>query len=299
MQYLRHLPRRLLTGLLLTGLGLFVACGSSSSSVANGKIFYGDDDNQVWTLNTDGAARHKLLKFGADPGISADGKQVAYVAGVVDRTIDQYVPRLWVMNADGSGKRQLANELAASDIGAHPDWSPDGERIVFSGVSQERGVEHIYTVKPDDSTLKRLTTGADSSPTWSPDGKRIAFVRFNKASPAFELFVMNADGGNQHKLTAGFAMDPDWSPDGKRIAFDDTAGIEIINPDGTGRHLLLSRASEPAWSPDGKKLAYTFGEVGEPPNGVYTMNVDGTRKRQVSRLDYGSVDSMSWQPLRK
>jgi TolB protein len=259
-------------------------------------IVYGDGGNQVWTINPDGTGRHKLLKFGADPGVSPDGKRIAFVAGVIDRTIDQYVPRLWVMNADGSGKRQLPIDLAAAGTWPNPDWSPDGSTIIFSGVSQGKNeFEHIYSVKPDGSALKRLTSDPDRGPTWSPDGKRIAFVRYRYASRlGFELFVMNADGSNQHKLTAGF--DPDWSPDGKSIAFDDTGGMEVINPDGTDLHSLLSRASQPTWSPNGKKIAYSFGQVGEPANGIYEMNVDGTGKEQLSHLGFGSVDSMSWQP---
>jgi TolB protein len=260
-------------------------------------IVYGDGDNQVWAINADGTRRHKLLKFGADPGVSPDGKRIAFVAGVVDPTIDQYVPRIWVMNADGSGKRQLPIDLAAAGTWPNPDWSPDGSTIIFSGGSQgENTVDHIFSVKPDGSALKQLTSDPDSGPTWSPDGRRIAFVRYRYASRlGFDLFVMNADGSNQHKLTAGF--EPDWSPDGKSIAFDDTRGIEVINPDGTGLHLLLDRATRPTWSPDGTKIAYSFGQLGDPKNGVYVMDVDGTHKRQLTRLRFGSVDSMSWQPV--
>jgi Tol biopolymer transport system component len=258
-------------------------------------IVYGDGGNQVWTLNPDGSGRHLLLKFGADPGISPDGRHIAFVAGVVDRTIDQYVPRLFVMNADGSGKRQVPIRLAAAETWPHPDWSPDGSTIIFSGGTQGKEVDHIYSVKPDGSALKQLTSGPDSGPAWSPDGKRVAFVRYRYASRlGFDLFVMNADGSNQHKLTAGF--EPDWSPDGKSIAFDDTGGIEVINPDGAGLHLLLGRASRPEWSPDGKKIAYSFGQIGEPTNGIYTMNADGSGKRQLTHLAFGSVDSISWQP---
>jgi TolB protein len=285
-----------LVALLLAGT--LIACGSSSSSPANGMIFYGDNGNQVWTLNPNGGGRHRLLHFGADPGISPDGTRVAYVAGVVDRSSDQFVPRLWVMKADGGGKRQLPIHLAASDAGAHPDWSPDGATIIFSGSQDPGEFDHIYSVGADGSALKQLTRGADSSPTWSPDGKKIAFVRFNEASPTFELFVMNADGSDQHKVTAGVAMDPDWSPDGERIAFDGPGGINVINPDGSGRHTLVRRAGQPAWSPDGKQIAYQFGELGEPTNGVYAMNVDGTGKRQLTHLAFGSVDSLSWQPRR-
>ena len=74
---------------------------------------------------------------------------------------------LRVMNADGSGERELSN-AAVSPMFA-PAWSPDGRRIAF--VEQRgRGRERmeIYVVNADGSKPVRLTRfeGYDGHPAW-------------------------------------------------------------------------------------------------------------------------------------
>jgi len=53
----------------------------------------------------------------------------------------------------------------AMDI--EPDWSPDGEWVVFS--SNRGGNFDLYIMKPDGSELARLTTDPDkdSDPSWA------------------------------------------------------------------------------------------------------------------------------------
>ena len=88
---------------------------------------------------------------------------------VAGRTADRVRANgLLVMNADGSGERELSN--AASLVSA-PAWSSDGQRIAF--VANAR----IYVVNADGSGQRRLTrnTVRFSDPVWSPDGRRIAF----------------------------------------------------------------------------------------------------------------------------
>ena len=57
-----------------------------------------------------------------------------------------------------------------------PSWSPDGRRLVFTGL--ESGVSDLYVINRDGSGLERLTSDryAQRDPVWSPDGSRIAFT---------------------------------------------------------------------------------------------------------------------------
>lgn len=89
-----------------------------------------------------------------------------------------------------------------------PDWSPDGQKIVFA--SRDQGAFDIFVMDSDGSNLMRLTRGEGSneSPTWAPDSRYIAF-----ASTRGGVFVMLEDGTNQILIpkSAG-CINLDWGP---------------------------------------------------------------------------------------
>ena len=75
--------------------------------------------------------------------------------------------RLWVVNADGSGKRQL------STSSFFEEWSPDGARILYN----DR--DGLWVVNADGSGKQQLSTrGRDTA--WSPDGARILYSDFDR-----------------------------------------------------------------------------------------------------------------------
>jgi Tol biopolymer transport system component len=78
-----------------------------------------------------------------------------------------------------------------------------------------------------------------------------------------------------------------------KIAFDH-AGIETINPDGSGRATVPvpEHANRPAWSPDGTKLAFEcFADV---VRSICTSNADGSGLSHVATVDGNSRPS--WSP---
>jgi len=72
---------------------------------------------------------------------------------------------VYVMNADGSGQKKLANN-SADDW--NPFWSPDGKKIAFT--SDRDGNWEIYVMNADGSGQKKLTNNSadDWEPSWSP-----------------------------------------------------------------------------------------------------------------------------------
>ena len=97
-----------------------------------------------------------------------------------------------------SGRRCRRPEPAPAqpDDAGRPvaEWSPDGARIVF--VSPTGSKQDVYTIRPDGTDVRRLTTdGVSTSATWTPDG-RILFVRGSPAGRrcAAGWWTMDADG---------------------------------------------------------------------------------------------------------
>ena len=155
--------------------------------------------------------------------------------------------RLYSIALDGTGGRFLTGKNALADgsilVEAHPDWSPEAERIVFTRYiveGREAAAPKIWAVEPEGSNLVQLTHGPrpDFLPAWSPDGTKIAFTREFRGSA--EIFLMNADGSGVTQVThdrAAHDQHPTWSPDGRRIAYtshtESDQDLFVMNVDGS------------------------------------------------------------------
>jgi len=114
------------------------------------------------------------------PGISPDGKQVAFSSSR-DGNYEIYV-----MQRDGSNEKRLTT---AEGLDMRPRWSPDGKRLLFT--SNRDGNYEIYQVGVDGSGLQRLTDHAerDDYASWHPDSGQITWVREREGR--FDLYRMS------------------------------------------------------------------------------------------------------------
>jgi hypothetical protein len=86
---------------------------------------------------------------------------------------------LFVRPADGSDAQQLATDVLPG-AHKHPDWSPDGQAVVFiDEVTERMWIAHLDG-SPTEAVAACDTPGRDY-PAWSPDGSRIAFSRYENA----------------------------------------------------------------------------------------------------------------------
>ncbi|MCL4561902.1 MAG: protein kinase [Chloroflexi bacterium] len=180
------------------------------------------------------------------------------------------IPQVWVMNIDGSSPHQITQ---MPDGACQPDWSPDGQRLVFvspcSGKQEVYKGSSLFTIGADGSGLISLATmpGGDFEPAWSPDGSQIAFTSVRDGRSHIYLYSL-ADNQVQRLSPAPvYDRQPAWSPDGQRLAFitsrSGQAQVWTMQADGSQQQefSLLDRGAAmlPAWSKDGQVILFSQG----------------------------------------
>ncbi len=111
-----------------------------------------------------GEPRRITTKSGEYPSWSPDGRRIAF-ASARDGDYDVYV-----INADGSGERQVA-DLPGYQF--YPAWSPDGLWLAYeSGQSTIEGLQiHVMRANGQDDRPITHDTATNRFPAWSPDGR--------------------------------------------------------------------------------------------------------------------------------
>jgi Tol biopolymer transport system component len=112
-------------------------------------------------MDADGRHQRRLTSANADardPVFDRAGKRIVYTK------VDASGFHLWMMRADGSGKRQITKG-ASMDFEAA--WSPDGKRVAFG--SDRGGVfDDLWVVSATGQGLHRVRalTGNEAFPDW-------------------------------------------------------------------------------------------------------------------------------------
>ena len=245
--------------------------------------------------------------YGEDPVWSPDGARIAYANFFGGSN----TPRgLYVMNADGSSKTHIGNDVTPD---REPAWSPDGSEIAFLIAG------NYFKTPPDGSNYMQLPgePGGGYSLDWSPDGQAIAYEHSCTANYNSYIGVMEATSPyartpvtspttceGEERTFPYSDHDPSWSPDGQRILFTRNAAdtpayaLYTIKRDGTDMQLLKSypHRVKGRWSPDGTKIVvalYNSSPFPEPCRDCLSvMNADGTGETLVAE----GADP-DWQPI--
>ena len=168
-------------------------------------------DLDIYSMDANGKNVRRLtneLGYDGGPFWSYDGKQIVYRAFhpetekqktdytnlLKQNLIRPTVLEIWVMDADGSNKRQVTRNGKAN---FGPYFFPDGKRIIFSSnMDDTRGRNFdLYKINVDGTGLERITfnTTFDGFPMFSPDGKKLVFASNRNAAKDGDTNVFVAD----------------------------------------------------------------------------------------------------------
>ena len=234
---------------------------------------------------------------------------------------------VYVVNADGSGLRQVVRSSVATD----PHWSRDGRQIAFftEGLLRNR----IVLVTADGSRRREFTAAGPalhSPDPWSPDGKRIAWGgcsglcvldlptsrrralplgyddvlgyawapdgrRLAAVDAEERLVVVGVVDGARRVVAPGPAREPAWSPDGRWIAFvDRQARLRLVAAAGGRARVLAARARTPRWSPDGRRLLWLASASGPGRSSLRTVDIATRATASVGPVGVSAIGR--WAP---
>jgi TolB protein len=170
-----------------------------------------DGDLDLYVMDVDGKnVKRVTSELGYDGGafFSPDGKMICYRAQhpvspedrktytdlLAKSLVKPSKMELWVMNADGSGKRQITSNGAANFC---PFFTPDGKRLIFSSnMDDPKGRNFdLYLVDRDGKNLEKVTTDEnfDGFPMFSPDGKKLVWASNRNAAKRGDTNIFVAD----------------------------------------------------------------------------------------------------------
>jgi serine/threonine protein kinase/Tol biopolymer transport system component len=251
--------------------------------------------SSVWLTPDGDASRAAQITSNKYDGLSGiafapDGR-VVYTSRAGNK------PNLWIVNADGTGRKQLT---ADAHINFAPTVSPDGRYVVF--VSDRAGKQNIWRMDIDGANPKQLTSGqADENPNCSPDSQWVAYTS-NDAGKQ-RLWRVPIDGGNPVQLTDYSSSQPVISPDGKQIAcryldeqskpYRYLAGIiPFEGGQPTKRFDIVTRPLKLRWASDGRALTYILTRDGV--SNIWSQPVDGSKPVQLTDFKSDQIYFFDW-----
>ncbi|MCI0535174.1 MAG: winged helix-turn-helix domain-containing protein [Verrucomicrobiales bacterium] len=254
----------------------------SALPLPDGKRIYAFADAEKFESNTYSTASRQYApllpgKEVLSLSFSRDGQWTAY----------QIHPEwtLWRSKLDGTHRIPLT---VAPMKATHPQWSPDGKRLVFEGYVPG-GPMRAYVVSAEGGQVEEIwkQAGEQSLPVWSPDGESIALaLNVNMPDTPVDrrgIFIVNWKTRQAVKVPASDGLTcPLWSPDGKHLVARTPDDKKVLRFDPRAQNWREvfggGKLVGPAWSPGGDSLyVQDVREAGQPVYRVGAGNWKRTR----------------------
>lgn len=242
--------------------------------------------------------------------IAADlqGYKIAFNV-LYDKEKDDY--EIFVMNPDGSGKKNISNRKGV-------DWvyTSFGNRIYFVS---DRDTAHrkyfLYEMDADGNNIRRIGKFpvVDSWQGVRNNGTEFV-VSSNKDHRRNELYLIDRNGNELRRLTHDTLSDNDpiFSPDGEQIVFRSKRGtpydeLWIMRSDGSQLRRLTRypesdttafihsyHAGPPFWERNSNMISYISNQQGR--SSIFLISPDGSNARRFTADTTLNEGWHSWSP---
>ncbi|HET9659620.1 MAG TPA: S9 family peptidase [Thermomicrobiales bacterium] len=167
--------------------------------------------------------------------------------------------QVWLVAADGSGKRKLTSELVDFEF---PQWSPDGRTLAARILLRNNMAGQLGLIDVATGAVTRVgpEEGTFGMWAWSPDGEKIIFGGDTQQTWQYDLFLYDVASGATDRLTIDLPVQPDQ-------------GFPTVTP-----------PSQPVWLTDDLVLLHAF-RGGS--SGLYRFDVERAELEPVQ--DFGEV----------
>lgn len=309
--------------MILVASLLLVACSAGSASqevgitaTADGTIAYvirPDDETEetLWAYHQ--RLGPKPLTTVIEPSliesvaISQDGSRIAYsVLHWPSGQPEDGFEQLWVVNADGTGNRLIADRTADYIVDPGPfrlgpiSWSQDMSKVyMVTNTDNEATPKGLYEADLASGVIRKAKTPQETlwGASFSSDRSKVVFSSFQwvdvpnsmlEIGPPFAINIKElATVATRSVLESEseFLSDPVWSPDGNSIAFarerTNLSTIDLASGELDSVHSIggEARLIPQVWLTDGR-IAYAIADSRRWH--LWTVHTDGTKPVEIN-----------------
>ena len=170
---------------------------------------------KIVVINADGSGE-VVFPYGSSnlaPSFSPDGQRVIFSSLMHSTSGSEQAREIYMANVDGTNLKRITTDGLWNH---NPVWTPDGTKIVFE--SYRGGVDGIYKMNPDGSTIEMLAKADAGSNDWlgwaSVNSMSTKVLFWTDMAGKDELRIVGINGGATTVVPLPASIEPgsaSWS----------------------------------------------------------------------------------------